>query len=87
MFVCSDVDVIVIIAVVVVIIAVVVIVVDIMFLDASSHLYESLSVRQSVHPSAVRFFLNCKNEGPETSQKCRIASLQDGRYVGPSVYS
>ncbi len=41
------------------------------------------------------FFFNCKNEGfslvchqgsPGTSQKCRIASLQEGMSVGPSVY-
>ena len=28
----------------------------------------------------------CHQEGPGTSQKCRIASLQEGRTVGPSVY-
>jgi len=28
----------------------------------------------------------CHQGGPETSQKCRIASLQEGMSVGPSVY-
>ena len=35
----------------------------------------------------MKVFLHvCHQEGPGTSQKCRIASLQEGRTVGPSVY-
>ena len=37
--------------------------------------------------SVQQFFLHlCHQGGPGTSQKCRIASLQEGMSVGPSVY-
>ena len=57
------------------------------------------SVPRSVGPLVRNafFFINCKNEdfflhvcdqgGPGTSQKCRIASLQEGMSVGLSLLS
>ena len=62
------------------------------FLDASSHLYKR--VCPSVGGSVIRFFLLqkikvflhvCHQGVPGTSQKCRIASLQIGMSVDPSV--
>ena len=52
------------------------------------------SVGRSVRQSVMRFFIAkmkvflhvYHQDGPGTSQKCRIASLQEGRTVGPSVY-
>ena len=53
-------------------------------------------VRPSVGPSVgnafflitkMKVFLHDRHQGgPGTSQKCRIASLQEGISVGPSVY-
>jgi hypothetical protein len=55
-----------------------------------------VAVRPSVRPSVgnafflmakMKVFLHvCHQGGPGTSQKCRIASLQGGLSVGPSVY-